>query len=354
MVLVRIRGRRWRARSYASGIVGIVVGVLLALLVGRVAGEPSNVDEPRSLDLGGSARRALPSLPRTVANLPAQPAAVVYGAVGGAAGYAKSGALVVSGRDNYANQVFRDISAAGGHVLLYLNAVIDDAHGRYHEMLMSHSRCGPAVPSWPGAPRANGQTVLNDFRAGGVLQNKLECVLERMVAENPHIAGFFADDVGSRSWFPGFDWGSFGARNRRAYRVGAIALTKTFRHVADHHGLIILVNGTWAGGSLRSRGGGYPVSSQSGNALADGGTVEHHDGQIDYFAAYACSSQWASRSPVTRGRAFNFAITSSAIGTAEYLHSNCFSWIAQQLDYSRAPPPWWPFHATGLPTSVDR
>ena len=39
-----------------------------------------------------------------------------------------------------------------------------------------------------------------------MLQHKLECVLETMVAENPHMAGWFADDLGSRSWFPGFNW----------------------------------------------------------------------------------------------------------------------------------------------------
>jgi hypothetical protein len=122
--------------------------------------------------------------------------------------------------------------------------------------------------------------------------------------------------------------------------------------VADRHGLIFLVNGTWGGGSLRRIGGGYPNASVSGNALADGGTVEHHDGQLGYFGPYACSAQWAARSPITHGRAVNFAITRTAIGTTEYAHSNCFAWVAQQRSYSRAPKPWWVFHRIGLPTRV--
>ena len=67
---------------------------------------------------------------------------------------------------------------------------------------------------------------LNDFRVGSVLQSKLECVLEKMVAENPHMAGFFADDLGSRSWYPGFSWDTWGTTNQQSYRAGAIALRR--------------------------------------------------------------------------------------------------------------------------------
>ena len=109
--------------------------------------------------------------------------------------------------------------------------VIDNPRGRYHEMLINASECGPATSRWPGNYRANSWGYLNDFRVGSVLQRKLECVLEKMVAENPHMAGWFADDLGSRSWFPDFDWASF--PDKAAYRAGAIALTKTFRKVAD-------------------------------------------------------------------------------------------------------------------------
>ena len=123
------------------------------------------------------------------------------------------------------------------------------------------------------------------------------------------MAGWFADDLGSRYWFPDLDWASF--PDKAAYRAGAIALTKTFRKVADRHHLIFLVNGTWIGGSLASAGGGYPNPAKSGNALAEGGVVEHHDGEIGFFGPYGCSKQWADQSPVTHGKAFNYSVTST-------------------------------------------
>ena len=227
---------------------------------------------------------------------------MIYGSAAGAEPYARPGGLVVASRNNYQGQGFKDVSAAGGSVLIYLDPMIDNAHGRYHDMLINQSVCGPATSRWPGSPKANSWGYLNDFRVGSVLQQKLPCVLEKMVAENPHMAGWFADDLGSRSWFSGFDWGSWGSANQQAYRSGAIALTETFRNVANRHGLIFLVNGTWTAGSVASNGGGYPDASKSGNALADGGFVEHHDGKIGHFGPYGCSPQWAAQSPVTKGR----------------------------------------------------
>ncbi|MGY1688497.1 hypothetical protein ACI8AK_23200, partial [Geodermatophilus sp. SYSU D00867] len=188
---------------------------------------------------------------------------------------------------------------------------------------------------------------LTDFRVGSVLQAKLRCVLETMVVENPHMAGWFADDLGSRSWFPGIDWADF--PDKAAYREGAIALTQTFRSVADQHGLVFIVNGTWSAND----GGGYPNPAKSGNALADGGFVEHHDGNIDFFGPYGCSSQWAAQSPVTRGEAINFAVTRTAAGRVEYADSGCFAYVNQQTDYTGVAP-WGPFHPTGLPSRVTR
>ena len=135
-----------------------------------------------------------------------------------------------------------------------------------------------------------------------MVQQKLDCVLEKMVTENPHMAGWFADDLGSRSWFPGFSWSSWLAADQQAYRDGAIALTQTFRKVADRHGLLFLDLGRW---QRRLERRGLPDRSQHSNAPADGGFVEHDDGQIGYFGPYGCSSQWAAQSSVTRGTAFN-------------------------------------------------
>ncbi|MGY1688170.1 hypothetical protein ACI8AK_21525 [Geodermatophilus sp. SYSU D00867] len=247
--------------------------------------------------------------------------------------------------DNYQDQVFKDVSAGGGTVLVYLDAIIDNDHGRYHDMLLNASACGPATSLWPGNHRANQWGYLNDFRVGSVLQSKLECVLETMVRENPHMGGFFADDLGSRSWFPDIDWASF--PDKQAYRDGAIALSQTFRRVADRHGLIVMVNGTWSAND----GGGYPDAGQHGNALADGGFVELHDGQLAFFGPYGCASQWADQSAVTRGTAFMYAVTATAAGRDEFVNSGCYAYVNQQAaaNYDYAPP-WGTFHPTGLPT----
>ncbi len=138
-----------------------------------------------------------------IQNLPPQAAGLVWGNPAEAAKYAYPGGLVVAGRDNYQGQPFKDVSAAGGTVLIYLDAIIDNPHGRYHDMLNNASECGPATSRWPGNYKANSWGYLNDFRVGSVLQRKLECVLEKMVAENPHMAGWFADDLGLSLLVPG-------------------------------------------------------------------------------------------------------------------------------------------------------
>ena len=286
-----------------------------------------------------------------ITNMPPQAAGVVYGEADGALPYAHAGALVVAGRDNYDDKGFRDVSAAGGTVLIYLNPVIDNSYGRYHRMLVDRSICGPSTSRWPGEFEANEWGYLNDFRVGSAVQRKLECVLERMVSENPHMAGWFADDIGSRSWYSGIEWDSWKKADQEAYRAGAIALTRTFRTVANRHGLIFIVNGTWGAGSLAEAGGGYPEMDEHGNALADGGFVEYHDGEIEYFGPYACSAQWAADSPLTKGKAFNYAVTMTAEGFAEYRESRCFAFVNQQADYGGAPA-WGKFHRTGLPSHV--
>lgn len=282
-----------------------------------------------------------------IQNSPAQAASIVWGSAANARPYAHPGGLVVAGRDNYGDQEFKDVSAAGGTVLIYLDPVIDNDYGRYHDLLDNASECGPAVSRWPGSYKANEWGYLNDFRTGSALQSKLQCVLEKMVAENPHMGGWFLDDVGSRSWFPGIDWDSF--PDKAAYRAGAIALTQTMRKVADEHGLIFIVNGTWSAND----GGGYPDAGQSGNSLADGGFVEHHDGEISYFKPYGCSSQWAQDSTVTHGKAINYAVTNTAAGLKEYASSGCYAYVNNQPDYDGAPM-WGSSHPTGLPSRVAR
>lgn len=324
-------------------ITAAVVGVVAVAATGAAAGVAVTTSTPRT-----AAETSVDSR-HHVRNLPPQAAALVYGSPTQAKKYAHPGGLVVAGRDNYQARAFKDVSVAGGTVLIYLDAVIDNPHGRYHTMLIKRSACGPATTRWPGNYKANSWGYLNDFRVGSVLQRKLECVLEVMVAENPYMAGWFADDIGSRSWFPDFDWGRF--PQKTAYRAGAIALTKTFRKVANRHHLIFLVNGTWAGGSLTSAGGGYPNPAKSGTALAEGGVVEHHDGEIGYFGPYGCSKQWADQSPISRGKAFNYAVTSNSVGSIEYLRSSCYAFVNNQVDYG-IDHKWGSSHSTGLPSQA--
>ncbi|MGY1688491.1 hypothetical protein ACI8AK_23155, partial [Geodermatophilus sp. SYSU D00867] len=165
----------------------------VVLLTVAVTGDPS-------ARRGVLAPAAGPPAATTGTGLPVQPAGLFFGAASGAEAYAHPGGLVVAGRDNFQDPVFEQVSAAGGSVLIYLDAIVDNDHGRYHDMLLNASVCGPAAARWPGDHRANEWGHLTDFRVGSVLQAKLRCVLETMVVENPHMAGWFADDLGSRSW----------------------------------------------------------------------------------------------------------------------------------------------------------
>lgn len=282
-------------------------------------------------------------------NSPAQPATILYDGDAGLDAYAKPGALVVAGRANYADAGFTKVSAAGGTVLVYLDPIIGNPYGRYATLLMTNSSCGPAVGSWPGHSAANQYGTLNDFREGGVLQQKLQCVLETMVKENPHMGGFFADDVGSRSYFPAVGWDSWSAADKTAYRNGAIAITKTFRKVADEHGLVVMVNGAWNGGPVTTQGGGYPDASQSGTSMADGGMIENLDQNLPYMKGYSCSKQWAAASAVTKGMSFNYATTRSTSARSSYATQACVAWVGTQGSYDTVAQAWGTFHATGLP-----
>lgn len=284
---------------------------------------------------------------------PAQPATFVYGPMTGLSAYNHPGALVIAGRDNYDTAEMLAVSAAGGTVLIYLDAMLDNAFGTYHDLLINSSVYGAAVPRFNGTlPAANGTGYLADIRVGGIMQGKLEDVLEQMVSDNPHIGGFFLDDVGSRSWFPGHNWSTdFTSTDRTDYRNGAIQIVATTRTVADRHGLIILVNGTWTSGTLASNGGGYPTLTTHGCSLAEGGVVEHHDGEIAFWGAYAAStSQWGDASPVTLGAPMCVAINDDLTGVAEYVASGNYAYCAPQTDYGITPTPWASFHNAGLPS----
>ncbi|MGS0685665.1 fascin domain-containing protein [Nakamurella sp. GG22] len=290
-----------------------------------------------------------------IVNLPGQPAITAYGSAAVVTPYAKRGALIIAGRDNYNAQQMKDASAAGATVLIYLDAIINNPYGRYHGLLVNSSLCGPATARWPGSPQANSWGYLQDFRVGSVVQSKLKCVLELMVAENPHMGGFFADDLGSRSWFGGFNWNTWGATNQQAYRAGAIAVAQTFHNVAAMHGLVVMVNGTWTAGSLASTGGGYPNASAHGLSLADGGYIEHHAAsELSYWSAYA-KGQWGTAAgSVSQGKPFMYVQANDATTRNSYNNAGVFSFLSAQSSYGGSVTPWGNFHATGLPSKVVR
>ncbi|MEU0397258.1 hypothetical protein ABZ208_31695 [Streptomyces sp. NPDC006208] len=263
--------------------------------------------------------------------------------------YARPGGLVVAGRTNYAHRVFKDISAAGGTVLVYLDCVIEGEYGRYHDLLLNASEFGPAVPRWPGLPKANQWGYLTDFRVGSVLQSKLAGVLEKMAGENPHMGGWFADDLGTRSHYPGVPWTEMSPTAQLQYRDGAIALAKTFRRVADKYGLIFLVNGSWSGSS----GGGYPDTRKHGCALADGGVIEHHPADA-FHLNYATSTQWAAHSAVTNGTSFQYVIARTDAERDAWRRSGACAFVSTQNHYGRAPAPYSQLRPTGLPRRVTR
>lgn len=245
---------------------------------------------------------------------------------------------------------------AGACVIAYIDPIIDSDWGLYHELLHNQfdslgRTVGPASSLWPGPIQANEWGRLADFRPGSVIQQKFGAVLNLMLDENPWLAGFFIDDTGSRSWFPGFSWeNDFTAADRLAYRNGAIGLLQTARQVCDSRRLpngrrrIIIVNGTWGGGSLLSAGGGYPNAELSGCSLAEGALVEHPSGLTQSWTDYARGPQWATEAS-TGGVPF---IISSHYTTVE-MNAYIAAGIVSHAEAEDSPNPWGPFHETGLP-----
>lgn len=229
-------------------------------------------------------------------NRPANPAAVVYNnsSLTNPSAWAHPGALVIAGRVEYTGAWVTTVANGGGTVLIYIDAIVWNTIGHYHDLLFNASQFGAAVPKWPGNPNANSTGDLADFRVGGVLQSKLAGVINLAISENPKISGIFLDDVGTRSWFPNFDWTSWSSTDKEAYRAGAIAVVQTARTICDANNLFLMVNGTWTAQSTSGIGdGGYPTRNLHGCSLVDGGYWENHS--FDQFGVdYGQSAQWAS------------------------------------------------------------
>ncbi len=275
--------------------------------------------------------------------------------------HARLGGLIVAGRTNYANTSIVAAAQAGACVLLYIDVIIDASYGRYHDLIMKSSAYGPAVPSWPGPISANGTGNLNDFRPGSILHQasstnpswtKLEAVLELALTENPHLGGFFADDLGSRSWFPNFDWSSFGTQNQQDYRDGAILVAQTFDRVCKRHGLVFCANGTWTAGTLAANGGGYPNTAAAGLSLAPMFFIENHPAE-----AYATGTGWAQAAQwgddsVTGGPAYAVVSVDNSTDFDNWLASGVAAYLAYFPSGYSTVAAWGQGRANGLPHGV--
>ncbi|RZT87877.1 hypothetical protein EV383_4809 [Pseudonocardia sediminis] len=328
------------AALFAAALIAVVLVMPRLDGTARTDGSPDPTSTPREHSIGD----------RVPAS--AQPTAFVYsGDPRGATAYAEPGGLVVAGRDNYRDPAFRTVAEAGGTVLVYLDPMIKNSYGRYHQLLFDESSCGPAVPDWPGSP-SNSWGRITDTRPGAVVQLKLECVLETMVRENPHMGGWFADDLGSRPW--GTAYTSWPRVEQQEYYDGAVAISQVFRRVADEHGLIFITNGTWEAGDVGGTGGGFPDRTKHGNSLADGGVIEYHDGQQDYFGPYGCSQQWAADSLSSAHHPVILTISRSDADRDRYAATGCVTHAVNQSEYLDPPPPWGLFKDIGLPSGVGK
>ncbi|WP_248475073.1 hypothetical protein [Tomitella fengzijianii] len=249
------------------------------------------------------------------------------------------------GRANFGDVFTRELAARGATVVVYLDAIIDNSYGRYHQLLLEDSSIGPVVGRWPGGPRANKWGMLTDFRPGSVLQAKFGPVLELIARENPHVSGIFLDDLGTRSWFPGVDFEAMPEMEKADYRAGAIELVRTARRVADRYGLALFVNGTWSADD----GGGYPDPGMHGCALVDGGVIEHHGvDEIPFFAEYAASPQWGAGTP--RGIGYMWTINDADPATrAAYVAAGIPAFATSQVDRDTVDAPWSTIRDFGLP-----
>ena len=147
-------------------------------------------------DLSGTASGQL------LSNRPAQSASLAYDDVAGALSYAHPGGLVVAGRDNFGDPAFEQVSAAGGTVLVYLNPVIDNAHGRYHRMLLASSMCGPRLLGGRATTEPTSGATSTTSDLGRHCSTSSSACWRRWSPRTPTWRGGSPTTSGSRSWFP--------------------------------------------------------------------------------------------------------------------------------------------------------
>lgn len=285
-----------------------------------------------------------PGGPITIA--PPQPGAVIYGS-DAPSSYYHSGAMVDMNSSETPGAIA--VSNAGGHVLVYVDIMITGSGGNYASLINNANVYGPAIGRWPGqTTQYNSYGYVRDI-VTLVNSGKLLNILNKVVADNPHMAGFFADDLGTTN--PQYKTPMI-ASTGNGYTVptttfynAVIAATQVFRDVCDAHRLILCVNGGFDGRGT----GGYPVRGTHGCSLAESQCAEHQTNQgTNFWPVYLASTQWANDSPITMGETAHFVIATP--GDHSWDSTPGIAWIAQQSTYSSAPAPWTGFHTTGLPT----
>lgn len=252
---------------------------------------------------GTTTGTVIPPPAGTVTNRPTNPCLIAFHdtavmSAANVAAWAKPGAMIIAGRNNYALPWVKQVAAGGCSVLVYLHPNMMNTVGRYPDKLYNASEFGAKVPDWPGGPwRIDEYGFLGDARPGSLLNQKLPGVLNLIISENPHVSGFFLDGLGTNAvpGAGGFNWGSF--PDKQLYRAGAIEQCKIVRGICDEKNLIAIVNGNWDA----TQGGGYPDSSKHGCSLVDGGMIENHppEGPSGWGNQYsnAATAQWGIEVP---------------------------------------------------------
>lgn len=289
--------------------------------------------------------------------LPCQPGVFIYGdSADVPVEYHKPGALVIVGRVNFDRASVKAAHAAGAKILIYLNPCIFDPTnpwGKYHKSMLT------GIGKFPGIPqKINSWGYAADFSVGSVLQGRFGVTIEQIATECPWIDGIFLDDLGSRPW-ANANWDAWTPELKLAWWKGAGTLSDTARNVANKYGLFLMMNGTWGEGARG--GGGWPNIDMAGNANGDGTYCEHHDdpGQFNYWGlSYPDASQWADRSPITKGQPYNlFAVepgTGDVAARNRFATGGAYTWgtIQSGNHYDQPVPAWTSFHPVPILTRV--
>jgi hypothetical protein len=184
--------------------------------------------------------------------------------------------------------------------------------------------------------------------------SKMVTILNLMLDENPHIAGFFLDGLGTRHYpgAGGFNWDSWPEVDKQAYRAGNIMVAQNVHDICQARNGMAICNGQWQGGGS-DVGGGYPDANKHGCSLLDGILFENRPpdgpGQFAYEYAMRSDNQWGLAIPRIATMVPKGYILSSNDNTTQrdaWRSSGAVA-FAYSGDFSAIAAPW------GTPTFTD-